>query len=73
MRKILLVIFISIIIISGCQSGLIDDNETSDTTPEQSTSNNTPESINEEINILDKEISDEDIEDIDVIIDENTF
>ena len=73
MRKILLVIFISIIIISGCQSGLIDDKEPSDTTPEQSTSNNTPESINEEINILDKEISDEDIEDIDVIIDENTF
>jgi len=73
MQKILLVIFISIIIISGCQRVLTDDNETSDTTPEQSTSNNTPESINEEINILDKEISDEDIEDIDVIIDENTF
>ncbi|HLC74167.1 MAG TPA: hypothetical protein VJH20_06045 [Candidatus Nanoarchaeia archaeon] len=73
MRKILLVTLISIIIISGCQSGLTDDKGPSDTTPGQSTTENTPESINDEINILDKEISDEDLEDIDVIIDENTF
>ncbi|MBS3146683.1 hypothetical protein J4471_03215 [Candidatus Woesearchaeota archaeon] len=67
MKGLILFIFVtSILLINGCQQAL----DQQDNLPQKET---TPESLENDLNSVNEEISDEDIEDIDVIIDEDTL